>query len=62
MSLQHVVSKAQTELHVVVKWHKRRIMKFTNPLNIQKFPSINMDVSRKVLCESRELDEEVPVR
>jgi len=30
MSLQHVVSKASTELHVVVKWHKIRIMKFTN--------------------------------
>ena len=29
MSLQHIVSKASTELHVVVKWHKIRIMKFT---------------------------------
>jgi len=36
MSLQHVVSKSPTELHVVVKWHKIRIMKFTNPLEIMK--------------------------
>jgi len=30
MSIQHVVSKAPTELHAVVIWHKIRIMKFTN--------------------------------
>jgi len=29
MSIQHVVSKAPTELHVEVTWHKIRIMKFT---------------------------------
>jgi len=34
MSLQHVVSKAPTELHVVVMWHKIRIMKFTKVGNI----------------------------
>jgi len=30
MSIQHVVSKAPTELHALVKWHNIRIMKFNN--------------------------------
>lgn len=30
MSIQHVVSKASTELHVEVKYPKIHIMKFTN--------------------------------
>jgi len=29
MSLQYVVSKTPTELHVKKKWHNIRIMKFT---------------------------------
>jgi len=36
MSLQHVVSKAPTELHVVVIWHNIRIMKFTKSSNLYK--------------------------